>query len=86
MVDISKGREYDRTNRVLIMENMGVMMRMYARTGEARWLERAKEFGDTARNLSERIKNHNYSEIDSEYERMMEMDAEASRLWKEIHS
>jgi len=31
----SYGRNYDRQMRILIMENMGVMMRMFARTIEA---------------------------------------------------
>ena len=80
----SYGRNYDRENRILIMENMGVMMRMYARTGKGNYLATAKELGVKAKQLSERIKNYDYEKENEDYEIVGEMDRCAKRTWDEL--
>lgn len=77
---VSKTRESDRKNRILIMENMAVCMRMYARTGEREWLEMAQDMGKTARQLSERIKTHDYTKEDEDERIVADLDQSAANL------
>lgn len=66
------------------MENMGVMMRMFKRTGGKIWLDRAAEFGAVAKKLSQRIKNHDYKKEDEEYKLADEVDRAAQNLSKKL--
>ncbi len=58
----SKEKNQDRETRILVMEHMAVAMRMYARSKNSKYLAIAKEFGETAKMLNERIKNNKYSQ------------------------
>lgn len=80
MEQLSRGQEYDRNIRILLMEHMGVAMRMYVRTKEEKYLECAKEFGAQAKILSERIKTHDYSKEDAEWEYAIGLDKLAKEM------
>lgn len=77
---VSKTRESDRKNRILIMENMAVCMRMYARTGERDWLDKAQLLGMTARQLNERIKTHDYTKEDEDERIVADLDRQAKEM------
>jgi len=81
---VSKGRSYDRRNRVLIMEQMAVMLRMYGRTKDPKWKEIAAEMGQTAKLLGERIKNHDYAKEDAEWGYVDKLEREAVLVFDKL--
>lgn len=66
MEKLSKAREQERVMRVNVLRCMAVAMRMYAKTHDTKWLERAKEFGVTSKLLATWIETHDYTAEDTD--------------------
>lgn len=74
MEKISLGREYDRANRIYTLTNMETCLRLFSKTGDSKFYEEARGFGEHARKMKERMEKHDYAEDDADWERVLELE------------
>jgi predicted translin family RNA/ssDNA-binding protein len=78
----SPQRNYERSVRLMTLENIKTVLKIYERTREERWLQAAKELGQFSEFFKRRIKNHDFSTADQAWERVREWDKEITKLFE----
>ena len=73
MTLISKARLEDIDARNKTLECMAIALRQYARDGDQKWFEYAKDFGKTSRIFQEKIEHGDYTQRDADIERVEQL-------------